>query len=110
MESFIFSVSAVAPIVLMVLIGYFLKRLGMMNEQFAKDANKLVFRVFMPVMLFLNIYKIKDLSGFNFGFIGYVLIALLIIFVVSIPAKFSNLCFGAEISFKETETSLSCKY
>ncbi len=86
MESFIFSVSAVAPIVLMVLIGYFLKRLGMMNEQFAKDANKLVFRVFMPVMLFLNIYKIKDLSGFNFGFIGYVLIALLIIFVVSIPA------------------------
>lgn len=86
MESFIFSVSAVAPIVLMVLIGYFLKSLGMMKEQFAKDANKLVFRVFMPVMLFLNIYKIKDLSGFDFGFIGYVLIALLIIFVVSIPA------------------------
>ena len=86
MESFIFSVSAVAPIVLMVLIGYFLKSIGMMKEQFAKDANKLVFRVFMPVMLFLNIYKIKDLSGFDFGFIGYVLIALLIIFVVSIPA------------------------
>lgn len=86
MDSFIFSVSAVAPIVLMVLIGYFLKRIGMMNEQFAKDANKLVFRVFMPVMLFLNIYKIKDLSGFNFGFIGFVLVALLIIFFVSIPA------------------------
>ena len=37
MESFIFSVSAVAPIVLMVLIGYFLKSIGMMKEQFAKD-------------------------------------------------------------------------
>lgn len=86
MDSFIFSVSAVAPIVLMVLIGYFLKSIGMMKEQFAKDANKLVFRVFMPVMLFLNIYKIKDLSGFDFGFIGYVLLALLIIFFVSIPA------------------------
>ena len=65
MDSFIFSVCAVAPIVLTVLIGYFLKSIGMMKEQFAKDANKLVFRVFMPVMLFLNIYKIKDLSGFN---------------------------------------------
>lgn len=86
MDSFIFSVSAVAPIVLMVLIGYFLKSIGMMNEQFAKDANKLVFRVFMPVMLFLNIYKIQDLAGFNFGFIGYVLLALLIIFFASIPA------------------------
>lgn len=86
MDSFVFSVSAVAPIVLTVLIGYFLKSIGMMKEQFAKDANKLVFRVFMPVMLFLNIYKIKDLSGFDFGFIGYVLLALLIIFFVSIPA------------------------
>ena len=85
MDSFIFSVSAVAPIVLMVLIGYFLKSIGMMNDQLAKDANKLVFRVFMPVMLFLNIYKIKDLSGFNFGFIGYVLIALLIILLNIYP-------------------------
>ena len=55
MDSFIFALSAIAPIVLTVLIGYFLKRIGWMNESFSKAANKLVFRVFMPVMLFVKI-------------------------------------------------------
>lgn len=87
MDSFLFSVGAVAPIVLMVIIGYFLKMIGWMDERFAKDANKLVFRAFMPIMLFLNIYRIEDLSGIDFGFIGFVLIILLAVFFLSIPAS-----------------------
>ncbi|MBR4034783.1 MAG: AEC family transporter [Clostridia bacterium] len=57
----------------------------MMDESFAKKANKLVFRAFMPVMLFVNIYKMS-LSDVDLGFIGYCLVALLIIFALSIPA------------------------
>lgn len=87
MESFIFALNAIAPIVLMVLMGYFLKRIGMIGEKFAKEANKLVFRVFMPVMLFVNIYKIKSLAGFDFAFIGYVIIALLVVFFLAIPTS-----------------------
>ncbi|MBQ8339647.1 MAG: AEC family transporter [Clostridia bacterium] len=87
MDSLIFALSAIAPIVLMVLMGYFLKRVGMVGESFAKEANRLVFRVFMPVMLFVNIYKIKSLAGFDFAFIGYVVIALLVVFFLSIPAS-----------------------
>ena len=86
MESLIFALSAISPIVMMVVMGYFLKRIGMIGEKFAKEANKLVFRVFMPVMLFVNIYKIKSLAGFDFAFIGYVIIALLVVFFLSIPA------------------------
>ncbi len=86
MDSLIFALSAVAPIVLMVVVGYFFKKIGMMDEKFAKMANKLVFRAFMPVMLFVNIYKISDLSSIDFGFIGYSLIALLVIFALSVPA------------------------
>ena len=48
MESFIFALNAVAPIILTVAIGYLLKKIGMMNEDFAKKANKIVFRVFLP--------------------------------------------------------------
>lgn len=86
MDSLLFSLGAVAPIIAMVLIGYFLKQIGWMDARFAKDANRLVFRVFMPVMLFLNIYKIEDVGGMDFGYIWYVVAALLIIFLVSIPA------------------------
>lgn len=85
MDSFIFALSAVAPIVLAVIVGYFFKKIGMMDEDFAKKANKLVFRAFMPVMLFVNIYKMS-LSDVDLGFIGYCLIALFIIFALSIPA------------------------
>lgn len=86
MESFVFALSAVAPIILAVVVGYFFKKIGMMDESFSKKANKLVFRAFMPVMLFVNIYKIDDLSNVDFGFIGFALIALLVIFGVSVPA------------------------
>lgn len=84
MDSLIFALSAVAPIVLMVVVGYFFKKIGMMDEDFAKKANKLVFRAFMPVMLFVNIYKMS-LSDIDLGFIGYCLIALFVIFGISIP-------------------------
>ena len=85
MDSFIFALSAIAPIVLTVLIGYFLKRIGWMNESFAKAANKLVFRVFMPVMLFVKIYSMQDLSSIDLGFIGYAVISILAIFAVTVP-------------------------
>ena len=85
MDSFIFALSAVSPIVLMVVIGYMLKKIGFMNERFAKEANKLVFRIFMPVMLFVKIYGMQDLSTVDFGFMGFSVIALLIVFFLSIP-------------------------
>ncbi len=85
MDSLIFALSAVAPIVLAVVVGYFFKKIGMMDEDFAKKANRLVFRAFMPVMLFVKIYDMK-LSDVDLGFIGYCLIALFVIFALSIPA------------------------
>ena len=87
MDSFIFALYAVAPIILMVVIGYMLKKIGFMNERFAKEANRLVFRIFMPVMLFVKIYNMKDLSGIDFGFIGYASIAVLVTFFLAIPAS-----------------------
>ncbi len=86
MDSFIFAVSAVAPIILLVLIGYFLKKLGFMNERFSKEANRLVFRIFMPVMLFVKIYAMNDLANLDFGFIAYGAIAVITVFFLSIPA------------------------
>lgn len=86
MESFLFAINAVAPIVLMVAIGYLLKRIGFMSASFAKMANKLVFHLFLPVMLFLNVYRIEELSSMDFGYVLYALIALLLLFVLFLPA------------------------
>ena len=55
MDSFLFAVNAVSPIIVTVAIGYLLKKGGLINGSLAKAMNKLVFRVFLPVMLFLNV-------------------------------------------------------
>ena len=85
MESLIFAFKAVAPIIIMVAIGYILKKVGFMSAEFAKAANKLVFRIFLPSMLFLNVYKITNIGDMDFGYIFYVIAMLVIIFAVSVP-------------------------
>lgn len=85
MDSLIFAISAVFPIIAMVSIGYVLKKIGFMTQDFAKAANKLVFRLFLPVMLFLNIYNIENLSTMNFDYVIYALLAVLVIFLVALP-------------------------
>ena len=85
MESLIFAFNSVSPIICTVAIGYILKKVGLMSGDFAKSANKLVFRVFLPAMLFLNVYGIDNLSLVNFGYVLYALISLLVIFALAIP-------------------------
>ena len=82
MESLLFAVNAVFPIVLMVVIGYVIKLIGFVNEDFIKRANKLVFRVFLPAMLFLNVYKINNLADIDFGYVGYVIGVTLVVFFI----------------------------
>ncbi len=85
MESFVFAVSTVLPIIIMVAIGYVIKKIGLVGEDFAKTVNKLVFRIFLPVMLFLNIYSMDSIADMDLGYIGYAVAAVLVIFFVSIP-------------------------
>ena len=86
MDSLIFALEAVLPIIITVAIGYLIKRLGFLSTDMAKVINKLVFRIFLPVMLFLNVYKIESLSDIDTGYIFYAVIATAAIFALSIPA------------------------
>ena len=84
MSDFLFALNATSPIVIMVAIGYFLKRIGLIDVGVAKVINKLVFRVFLPAMLFLNMYKIESLADVDFTFVWYTVIATVVLFVAAI--------------------------
>ncbi len=86
MTSFLFAFNSVSPIIFTVAVGYLLKKAGLMDADFSKKANKLVFRIFLPVLLFINIYGIKSISSVSLGYVFYSLAALLIIFGLAIPA------------------------
>lgn len=85
MSAFLFAINATIPIVVIMVLGYVLKKIGLVSIDLSKQINKLVYRVFLPVMLFLNIYKIESFEQMDFGYVLYALSAVLVIFLVSIP-------------------------
>ena len=70
------------PILLLALVGYILKAKGFADDGFFKKANTMVFRVFLPILLFINIYEIESLSAINFKAILYCLCAVLFICLI----------------------------
>lgn len=90
-EIFLFSFNAVMPILLLALVGYILRITGFADDVFFKKANKMVFRVFLPVLLFVNIYEIESISAINVGAIAFCVLAVLIIcFIGYITAKLAT--------------------
>ena len=87
MDSFIFAVNAVLPIVLMVMAGYVIKRFGVINESVAKSINKVVFKLLLPCMLFLNVYNIKDASSISPNYIIFSVGASVIVFFATAAAS-----------------------
>ena len=85
MDNLIFSVNAVSPIVLTVLLGYLLKRIGWIPLSATAVMNRLVFRLFLPAMLFLNVYKINSIGDIELGYVAYALIFVCGIFLFTIP-------------------------
>ena len=51
MDNLIFSLNAVIPIFLMMVLGYILYKIGWMDDDFASEMNKFVFLVSLPVLL-----------------------------------------------------------
>lgn len=82
-DAFLFAANAVLPIVLIIALGYILKRIGLLNQAFLDVGNKLTFRVLIPALLFYNIYQIGSFSEINFGFVLYGLVAVFVIFLLA---------------------------
>lgn len=84
-DALLFSANAVLPIVIVIALGYVLKRVGMLTKPFLDVGNKLTFRVLIPAMLFFNVYNINSFSDINFWFVLYGMAAVIVIFLVGIP-------------------------
>ena len=77
-DVFLFSFHAVGPIVLILALGYFVRRVGPWKDDFYDALNKLCFHVFLPIQLFLSSYNIESICSLNMRAITYI--------VCSIPA------------------------
>lgn len=76
--------NSVMPIILLILLGYFLKQEGFLNDDFVKTGNKLVFRVCLPCMLFVNVYNIESLASIQWDIVLYCIAAMMVIFLLGL--------------------------
>ena len=81
-EVFIFSFNAVMPILLLTFTGFIVNRLHFADDDFYKKLNSLVFKLFLPVMLFLNVYEIDSLGTISWRTVLYCVFAILVIFLI----------------------------
>lgn len=86
MENFLLALNVVLPIAIIILIGIVIKRLKWVNDEHLTVMNKLIFRIFMSTLLFMNVYKIGNLdfiSKDNLYFFLFPVICVLLIYFIA---------------------------
>lgn len=82
MENLILSINVVLPLFLTMALGYVFKCLKMFDDNTLKVMNSITFKVFLPLLLFYNIYK-TDLNGaINLKLMFFALSSVTITFLI----------------------------
>ena len=82
MDNFIYSINATLPIFLMILLGKFLYRVHLIDEHFTKIADKYVFMVALPALVFQDLTENDIRSGFDGGYVLFCFLVTLFIILV----------------------------
>ncbi len=99
------AVNAVAPIIILILLGYILRQKKFFDDSFLKIGNKLVFKVCLPCMLFVNVYDISGLSVIRWDIVGYCVAVIGIIFVLGLAV-----CVASTPDMKRRGVLLQCAF
>ena len=81
-DNIIFTGNVVAPVFLLVALGYFVKRINVINENFVDVTSKFVFNVSLPALVFINIAEIDLSTAIDLKQIIYIYAATLLSFLV----------------------------
>lgn len=93
MDSLIFSLNSTIPIFIVIVLGYVLMRVGFFTEGFVKVADKYVFKVALPVLLFQQIATADIHSDFDIRFVVFCM--------ASTTLMFAGVWLGARIFLKD---------
>lgn len=95
LDSFIYAVNTVLPIFIIVALGYLLMRFKIINEAFTSAAEKLVFKIALPSMLFTEVATADAKTVFDRNFILYC--------VAGIVLTFGILCVAVPLFIKSDD-------
>ncbi len=77
-DTFLYTLRAILPILLVILLGYVVSRKGPWDDRFYKQLNKMCFSLFLPIHLFCSVYQIENLGAVKWRIIGFLLGVILL--------------------------------
>jgi hypothetical protein len=80
MDNFLFALNATMPVFLVILLGYVLRRIGMLTKPFCDVGDKFVFKVALPVLLFQDIRTTDLYQDFDWTFVLFCALGTTVMF------------------------------
>ena len=71
LNNFLYSLNATLPVFAVMVLGWILKKINFLSEEFIRVANKLTFKVALPCMLFLDIAEMDPSQLLDGRFVAY---------------------------------------
>lgn len=82
MENLLLGFNIIFPIFFIIFIGFYLKKIHMISENFISVGSDFIFKIVLPAKLIIDI-KDADISGLNISYVLYVCIGVCAIFSLS---------------------------
>ncbi len=84
LSKLLFTCNAVLPIILLIVTGYFLKKINLFQGNFFTLLNKLSFRCCLPCLLFYNVYNVENIGQIaDYGrIVAFAVVSILLFFVL----------------------------
>ena len=86
LETFRYAAEAVLPLVLVIFLGYLLRRVGFFTDHFLSVGYKFSFRIALPAMLFCTVYSIKTFDAIDMRTVVYSLLVIALLFALGTVA------------------------
>ncbi len=80
MDSLLFSLRATVPVFLLIVLGWLFRRVGLLDRAFCQTCDRLVFKVFLPVMLFCDMATTDLRANFDGAYLLFCAGATTVIF------------------------------
>ena len=84
MENLLFSLNATIPVFLLMVVGYFLNKMNILDDTLALKLNSFVFKVSLPLLLFVDVSKSNFKDLWDTKFVVFCVVSTLISILLSI--------------------------
>lgn len=88
MENLLFCLNATVPVFMLMVLGFFFRRIRLFNDAFVSQANKFVFTIALPVLVFRDLATTDFISAWDTSFVlfcfGITLLCILLAFFLSL--------------------------